>query len=62
MTKQDLLNHLNNPEVDRLFISVDVMGDDENKRVFISLEDLEINCENCSGELQLVASCPIVDA
>jgi len=63
MKKEELLKYLNNPEIDDLFISIDVSeSEDEIKRVFLSLDDLEINCENCNGELQLVADGMVEDA
>ena len=63
MKKEDLLKYLNNQEVDGLLISIDVSeSENETKRVFITLDDLEINCENCNGELQLVADGMVEDA
>ena len=63
MKKEDLLKYLNNQEVDDLLISIDVSeSENETKRVFITLDDLEINCENCNGELQLVADGMAEDA
>jgi len=63
MKKEELLKYLENPEIDDLFISINVSeSEDEEKRVFLSLNDLEINCKNCNGELQLVADGKIEDA
>jgi len=62
MKKEDLLKYLESQEVDRLLISINVSkSEDEEKRVFITLNDLEINCENCNGELQLIADSEVQD-